>query len=146
MKVLMKHAFCFIAPGLSNITNDCIKCTLFCSEWFYTKGLELGAVDYITKPICPPVVLARVKNHLILKAVKDAIESNRKILEDEKKLLEIEQLTTKKLMSNILPKPIADRLKRVERIFLGRIPRPRFYLRIWWVLLRCRVNCVRQNS
>jgi len=48
------------------------------------KGLELGAVDYIAKPISPPVVLARVKNHLILKAAKDAIESNRKILEDEK--------------------------------------------------------------
>lgn len=31
-----------------------------------TKGLELGAVDYITKPISPPIVLARVKNHLAL--------------------------------------------------------------------------------
>jgi adenylate cyclase len=27
-------------------------------------GLDLGAVDYITKPISPPVVLARVKTHL----------------------------------------------------------------------------------
>ena len=30
------------------------------------KGLELGAADYITKPISPPIVLARVKNHLAL--------------------------------------------------------------------------------
>jgi len=30
------------------------------------KGFELGAVDYITKPISPPVVLARVKTHLAL--------------------------------------------------------------------------------
>ena len=29
-----------------------------------TRGLELGAVDYITKPISPPIVLARVKTHL----------------------------------------------------------------------------------
>jgi class 3 adenylate cyclase len=29
-----------------------------------TKGLELGAVDYITKPISPPIVKARVKAHL----------------------------------------------------------------------------------
>ncbi len=29
-------------------------------------GLELGAVDYITKPISPPILLARVKNHLAL--------------------------------------------------------------------------------
>lgn len=30
------------------------------------KGFELGAVDYITKPISPPVVLARVQTHLAL--------------------------------------------------------------------------------
>jgi len=32
------------------------------------KGLELGAVDYITKPISPPIVKARVKAHLELYA------------------------------------------------------------------------------
>lgn len=31
-----------------------------------TKGFEVGAVDYITKPISPPVVKARVKTHLAL--------------------------------------------------------------------------------
>jgi putative two-component system response regulator len=30
------------------------------------RGLELGAVDYITKPISPPIVQARVKTHLAL--------------------------------------------------------------------------------
>jgi len=30
------------------------------------RGLELGAVDYITKPISPPIVLARVRTHLAL--------------------------------------------------------------------------------
>ena len=30
------------------------------------KGLELGAVDYITKPISPAIVLARVMTHLAL--------------------------------------------------------------------------------
>lgn len=30
------------------------------------RGLELGAVDYITKPFSPPVVLARVRTHLAL--------------------------------------------------------------------------------
>jgi putative two-component system response regulator len=30
------------------------------------QGLELGAVDYITKPISPPIVQARVKTHLAL--------------------------------------------------------------------------------
>src|SRR5487761_2115242 len=37
------------------------------------KGLELGAVDYITKPISPPIMLARVKNHLTLQAKNNAL-------------------------------------------------------------------------
>ncbi|SJM95753.1 putative response regulator rpfG [Crenothrix polyspora] len=36
-------------------------------------GLELGAVDYITKPVSPAIVLARVKTHLELKAMKDLL-------------------------------------------------------------------------
>jgi len=31
-----------------------------------SKGFELGAVDYITKPISPSIVLARVRTHLAL--------------------------------------------------------------------------------
>ncbi|MCF8179178.1 MAG: response regulator [Sulfuritalea sp.] len=34
-------------------------------------GLELGAVDYITKPINPSIVLARVRTQLELKATRD---------------------------------------------------------------------------
>lgn len=30
------------------------------------KGFEIGAVDYITKPISPPIVQARVKTHIAL--------------------------------------------------------------------------------
>ncbi len=37
-------------------------------------GLELGAVDYITKPIHPAIVKARVRNHLELKAHRDNLE------------------------------------------------------------------------
>src|SRR5687767_756391 len=32
-----------------------------------TRGLEMGAVDYITKPISPAVVLARVATHIKIK-------------------------------------------------------------------------------
>ena len=38
------------------------------------KGLELGAVDYIAKPVNPPVVKARVRNHVELKQYKDKLE------------------------------------------------------------------------
>jgi two-component system, sensor histidine kinase and response regulator len=38
------------------------------------KGLELGAIDYITKPISPHIVKARVRNHLELKRYRDLLE------------------------------------------------------------------------
>jgi putative two-component system response regulator len=47
------------------------------------KGLHLGAVDYITKPISPPIVLARVKTHLILKASADFLINQNQFLETE---------------------------------------------------------------
>lgn len=39
-----------------------------------TKGFECGAVDYITKPVSAPVVLARVKTHLALYDQNRALE------------------------------------------------------------------------
>lgn len=39
-----------------------------------TRGFEAGAVDYITKPISPPIVLARVKTHLQLYDQNRALE------------------------------------------------------------------------
>lgn len=38
------------------------------------KGLELGAIDYITKPFNPDLVKARVKNHLELQRHKNHLE------------------------------------------------------------------------
>ena len=46
-----------------------------------TKGFELGAVDYITKPISPPVVLARVQTHLRLKRMQDALKDQNQFLD-----------------------------------------------------------------
>ena len=47
------------------------------------RGLELGAVDYITKPISPPIVLARVKTQLQLKAAADFLKDQNAYLEQE---------------------------------------------------------------
>ena len=38
------------------------------------KGLELGAVDYVTKPISPSLFLARVRNHLAMRAQAQELE------------------------------------------------------------------------
>jgi len=47
------------------------------------KGLELGAVDYITKPINPSIVLARIKTQLQLKAAADFLKDKAAYLEGE---------------------------------------------------------------
>ena len=47
------------------------------------RGLAVGAVDYITKPISPPIVLARVKTQLALKASADFLRDQNAFLEGE---------------------------------------------------------------
>ncbi len=56
-------------------------------------GLDLGAVDYLTKPLRPPVVLARIRNQLELKRARDWLfdqnsfleaEVNRRMLENQR--------------------------------------------------------------
>lgn len=39
-----------------------------------TRGLDLGAIDYITKPIRPAILTARVRNHLELKRHRDILK------------------------------------------------------------------------
>ncbi len=52
----------FIIISASNSYND------------EAKGLEMGAMDYITKPFSPVIVKARVKNHLAIKQKNDLLE------------------------------------------------------------------------
>src|SRR5574343_616819 len=47
------------------------------------KGFELGAVDYITKPIKQRVVLARIRTHLQLKAAANFLEDKAAYLENK---------------------------------------------------------------
>lgn len=46
-------------------------------------GLTLGAVDFITKPIRPQIVLARIRTQLELKHAKDFLEHENEYLEGE---------------------------------------------------------------
>jgi class 3 adenylate cyclase len=45
------------------------------------KGFELGAADYITKPINPHIVLARVKTHIMLKYIREQLMIKNQFLE-----------------------------------------------------------------
>ena len=47
------------------------------------KGLELGAVDYISKPLRPSIVLARVRIQLELKKSRDSLRDQNHVLESE---------------------------------------------------------------
>jgi putative two-component system response regulator len=48
-----------------------------------TRGLEMGVADYITKPISPPVVLARVRTQLKVKDAADFLRDKNAYLEQE---------------------------------------------------------------
>ncbi|GAB4273582.1 MAG: two-component system response regulator [Methylomicrobium sp.] len=60
------------------------------SQQDQVKGFQLGAVDYITKPIMPLVVSARVQTHLELKSARDRLMDQNAWLESEvnKRMLE----------------------------------------------------------
>jgi putative two-component system response regulator len=46
-------------------------------------GLDLGAVDYLTKPISPAIFLARIQTHLNVKAASDFLRNQNEFLEQE---------------------------------------------------------------
>ena len=48
-----------------------------------TKGFELGAIDYITKPISPSILKARVQTQLELKKAQQLIKVQQKRMQDE---------------------------------------------------------------
>jgi DNA-binding response OmpR family regulator len=52
------------------------------------KGLSLGAVDYITKPFSVPIVQARVRTHLALRAAQTEIAERNAYLIEERELIQ----------------------------------------------------------
>lgn len=47
------------------------------------KGFDLGAADYMTKPVNAPVLLSRIKTHLDLKKTRDLLKRKTVCLEEE---------------------------------------------------------------
>jgi len=52
------------------------------------KGLDAGAIDYITKPISGPILCARVRTHLALKRAKEEILQQQRVLQEERETIE----------------------------------------------------------
>ncbi|MCP3925568.1 MAG: response regulator [Desulfobacterales bacterium] len=52
-----------------------------------TKGFQMGAVDYISKPFSPPIVKARIETQLELKNQRDQLKNSISFLQHEAEIL-----------------------------------------------------------
>ena len=84
--------------------------------------IQVGAEDYLPKPFNAVLLRARVFSSLEKKRLRDLDREHILELQREKEMLHVEQMKSEKLMLNILPKPIADRLKRGEKNIAGSYP------------------------
>jgi len=76
------------------------------------SGFELGAADYITKPVNPPILEARVKTHLSLKQSMDELNKAYGVIKRQKDRMEDELNIGHKIQMSMLPltfPPFPDR-------------------------------------
>ncbi|EQL42888.1 chemotaxis protein CheY (plasmid) [Pseudomonas aeruginosa VRFPA03] len=86
------------------------------------QGLALGAVDYLGKPVSPPIVLARVRTHLQLKANADFLRDKSEYLELEvrrrtRQLQQLQDAVIEALatLGDLRDNPRSRHLPRIER-------------------------------
>lgn len=79
------------------------------------RCIEMGAEDFLPKPVNSTILRARVNSSLERKRLRDLDRLRLMQLQHEKQLLEMEKEKSERLLLNILPQPIADRLKQGER-------------------------------
>jgi sigma-B regulation protein RsbU (phosphoserine phosphatase) len=72
-------------------------------------GFQVGAADYITKPINPPILEARVRTHLVLKQSMDALQDAYKIIKIQKDRMEAELNVGRDIQLGMLPSYEPDR-------------------------------------
>lgn len=67
------------------------------------KGFELGAADYITKPVNPPILEARVKTHLALKQSMDQLQDAFAVIKQQKDRMQEELNVGHTIQMSMLP-------------------------------------------
>jgi sigma-B regulation protein RsbU (phosphoserine phosphatase) len=76
------------------------------------KGFDLGAADYITKPVNPPILEARVRTHLALKFAMDDLQSAYAVIKKQKDRMQEELNVGRDIQISMLPvefPPFPDR-------------------------------------
>jgi two-component system, HptB-dependent secretion and biofilm response regulator len=72
------------------------------------KGLALGAVDYITKPFNPAIMIARINTQLVLKQQRDELEQMAQQLSEVNETLLEERQIIEDIVLNIQKSPLLD--------------------------------------
>lgn len=98
----MRHLPVIVASGMNQL--DAVA-----------RSIELGAEDFLPKPVNATILRARVTASLERKRLRDLDRLRVIQLQQEKQLLEIEKEKSERLLLNILPQCIAERLKGGER-------------------------------
>ena len=98
------------------------------------EGLSLGAVDYITKPFSPPILVQRIENHLLISSQKkDLIRYNRSLRE----MVDEQTLEIKRLQNAVL-NMVSEVVEFRDDISGGHIQRITRYLRVMINALQAR--------
>jgi adenylate cyclase len=84
------------------------------------RALSEGAKDFLSKPFDPDEVLARIKNLLETRLLHLQLENRNRILAQAMRELDEERELSEQLLLNVLPRSIADRLKREKGIIADR--------------------------
>jgi putative two-component system response regulator len=92
------------------------------------EGLDLGAIDYITKPFVPPLLLKRIEVHLLVEAQKKALEAQRQELKnfnDNLQMMVDDKTKTVLELQDAILKTMADLVESRDDITGGHIERTR---------------------
>ncbi len=79
------------------------------------RCIEMGATDYMTKPFDPTVLRARMNASLVSKRLRDLEQAHLRAIQ-------IERERADQLLLNVLPKPIADKLKQGQETIAESFP------------------------
>ena len=97
----LRHLPVIVSSGLDDLDAG-VRC------------IELGAEDFLLKPLRTVIFRARVAATLERKRLRDVERLRLAQVQHERKLLELEQEKSERLLLNVLPESIATRLKHGE--------------------------------